>query len=65
MRLMELKAKLQKQQGKTKTISKKLNADKHPLSQDSKPKLFNPMLNKGYSIHNKIAQHSAYNASFQ
>lgn len=76
MRLMELKAKLQKQQGKTKTISKKykLNADNHPLSQDSKPKLFNPrlfepwvkpLLNKGYSIHNKIAQHSAYNASFQ
>lgn len=66
MRLMELKAKLQKQQGKTKTISKKykLNADNHPLSQDS-PKILNPMLNKGYSIHNKIAQHSAYNASFQ
>lgn len=67
MRLMELKAKLQKQQGKTKTISKKykLNADNHPLSSDSKPKLFNPMLNKGYSIHNKIAQHNAYNAAFQ
>ena len=67
MRLMELKAKLQKQQGKTKTISNKykLNADNHPLSSDSKPKLFNPMLNKGYSIHNKIAQHSLYNASFQ
>lgn len=67
MRLMELKAKLQKQQGKTKTISKKykINADNHPLSSDSKPKLFNPMLNKGYSIHNKIAQHSMYNAAFQ
>ena len=66
MRLMELKAKLQKQQGKTKTISNKykLNADNHPLSSDAKPKLFNPMLNKGYSIHNKIAQHSMYNASF-
>ena len=66
MRLMELKAKLQKQQGKTKTISNKykLNADNHPLSENSKPKLFNPMLNKGYSIHNKIAQHSLYNSSF-
>ena len=67
MRLMELKAKLQKQQGKTKTISNKykLNATNHLSGEDSKPKLFNPMLNKGYSIHNKIAQHSAYNASFQ
>ena len=67
MRLMELKAKLQKQQGKTKMISNKykLNADNHPLSSDAKPKLFNPMLNKGYSIHNKIAQHSIYNAAYQ
>lgn len=67
MRLMELKAKLQKQQGKTKTISKKykINADNHTLSENAKPKLFNPMLNKGYSIHNKIAQHNAYNAAFQ
>lgn len=66
MRLMELKAKLQKQQGKTKTISNKykINADNHPLSSNDKPKLFNPMLNKGYSIHNKIAQHSIYNSSF-
>ena len=67
MRLMELKAKLQKQQGRTKEISNKykLNADNHPLSSNAKPKLFNPMLNKGYSIHNKIAQHSIYNAAFQ
>ena len=67
MRLMELKAKLQKQQGKTKTISTKykLNADNHPLSSNAKPKLFNPMLNKGYSLHNKIAQHSIYNDAFQ
>lgn len=67
MRLMELKAKLQKQQGKTKTISNKykINASNKPSGEDSKPKLFNPMLNKGYSIHNKIAQHNAYNAAFQ
>lgn len=67
MRLMELKAKLQKQQGKTKTISNKykLNASNKPSGENDKPKLFNPMLNKGYSIHNKIAQHSIYNASFQ
>lgn len=43
----------------------KLNANKTPTSSDkSSPKVFNPMLNRGYSIFNKVAQHNAYNAGF-
>jgi hypothetical protein len=65
--LMELKAKLQKQQGKTKNISQKykINASNKPVSEDKKSaKVFNPMLNRGYAIFNKVAQHNAYNAGF-
>jgi hypothetical protein len=65
--LMELKAKLQKQQGKTKNISQKykINASNKPVSEDKESaKVFNPMLNRGYSIFNKVAQHNAYNAGF-
>lgn len=66
MRLMELKAKLQKQQGKTKNISKKykLNAGDKPSTENEKPKILNPMLTKGYSIHNKVAQHNIYNSAW-
>ena len=67
MRLMELKAKLQKQQGKTKNISQKykINASNKPVSEDKEhAKVFNPMLNRGYAIFNKVAQHNAYNAGF-
>lgn len=67
MRLMEMKAKLQKQQGKTKNISQKykINASNKPVSEDKEhAKVFNPMLNRGYSIFNKVAQHNAYNAGF-
>lgn len=67
MRLMELKAKLQKQQGKTKNISQKykINASNKPVSEDKESaKVFNPMLNRGYAIFNKVAQHNAYNAGF-
>lgn len=65
--LMELKSKLQNQQGKTKNISKKykINASNIPTSEDkSSAKVLNPMLNRGYSIFNKISQHNAYNAGF-
>ena len=65
--LMELKAKLQKQQGKTKNISQKykINASNKPVSEDKEhAKVFNPMLNRGYAIFNKVAQHNAYNAGF-
>ena len=67
IRLMELKAKLQKQQGKTKNISQKykINSSNHPVSSDkSYAKILNPMLTKGYSIFNKVAQHNVYNSSF-
>lgn len=67
MRLMELKAKLQKQQGKTKNISQKykINASNKPVSEDEESaKVLNPMLNRGYAIFNKVAQHNAYNAGF-
>lgn len=67
MRLMELKSKLQKQQGKTKNISQKykINASNKPVSEDKEhAKVFNPMLNRGYSIFNKVAQHNAYNGGF-
>lgn len=67
IRLMELKAKLQKQQGKTKVISNKykINSSNYPVSSDKESrKVLNPMLTKGYSIFNKVAQHSAYNSSF-
>lgn len=65
--LMELKAKLQKQQGKTKNISQKykINASNKPVSEDKESaKVLNPMLNRGYAIFNKVAQHNAYNAGF-
>lgn len=65
--LMELKSKLQRQQGKTKNISQKykINASNKPVSEDKESKkVLNPMLNRGYSIFNKVAQHNAYNAGF-
>lgn len=65
--LMELKAKLQRQQGKTKNISQKykINASSKPVSGDKESaKVLNPMLNRGYSIFNKVAQHNAYNGGF-
>lgn len=65
--LIELKSKLQKQQGKTKNISRKykINASDTPTSEDkSTAKVLNPMLNRGYSIFNKVSQHNAYNAGF-
>lgn len=64
---IELEAELQKQQGTTKNISQKykLNASNKPVSEDkASPKVFNPMLNRGYSLFSKVSQHNAYNAGF-
>ena len=64
---MELKSELQKHQGTTKNISQqyKLNASNKPVSEDkASPKVFNPMLNRGYSLFSKVSQHNAYNAGF-
>lgn len=67
IQLMTLKNHLQKVYNKKSKISKKykLHASNKPVSEDKEhAKVLNPMLNRGYSIFNKVAQHNAYNAGF-
>lgn len=63
IRLMELKAKLQKQQGKTKSISQKykLNVDNKPISVDKDSrKVINPALFRGYKLFENVKLHQTF-----
>ena len=63
IRLMELKAKLQKQQGKTKNISQKykLNVDNKPISEDKDSrKVINPALFRGYKLFENVKLHQTF-----
>jgi hypothetical protein len=63
IRLMELKAKLQKQQGKTKNISQKykLNVDNKPISVDKDSrKVINPALFRGYKLFENVKLHQTF-----
>lgn len=63
IRLMELKAKLQKQQGKTKSITQKykLNVDNKPISEDKDSrKVINPALFRGYKLFENVKLHQTF-----